>query len=142
VPTGYSVDESHEMWNIGSASMAENKGIQYVLYFNEVCISFYTQTVFTQRSSCRSLRWTRMPPAQMMLCAVGPPGCRRVTSSISTEDDLYFAITVERANSLFFLPSFLSLHRYTETAGEKKHSLTVIPSSYGSCGSFLPQWIK
>jgi hypothetical protein len=39
VPTGYSVDESHEMWNIGSASMAENKGHQYVLYFNEVSIS-------------------------------------------------------------------------------------------------------
>lgn len=36
IPTGYSVVESHDLWNTGGASMAEVKDGQYVLYFDEM----------------------------------------------------------------------------------------------------------
>ena len=36
VPTGYSVDESSPMWDVGGAMMAEPEGRKYILYFEEV----------------------------------------------------------------------------------------------------------
>ena len=36
IPTGYSVDESSSLWDVGGAKMAEPEARKYVLYYEEV----------------------------------------------------------------------------------------------------------